>query len=43
LSRDFEFAPQKISGAWQSLFDISIPDDVRIISKPDITPFYEKQ
>ena len=42
FSRDFEFAPQKVSGAWQSLFDITIPDDVSIIPRPDIKPFQEK-
>ena len=31
FSRDFEFSPQRISGAWQSLFDITIPHDVAII------------
>ena len=36
FSRDFEFAPQRISGAWQSIFEISIPGDVKIISKPGI-------
>ena len=41
FSRDFEFAPQRISGAWQSLFDIVIPDDVEIISRPEIKPFNE--
>jgi hypothetical protein len=41
FSRDFEFAPQRISGAWQSLFDISIPADVKIIPRPDIKPFPE--
>lgn len=42
FSRDFEFSPQRISGAWQSLFDISIPDDIEIIPRPDIKPFPEK-
>jgi hypothetical protein len=41
FSRDFEFSPQRISGAWQSLFTISIPQDVEIISKPEINPFRE--
>ena len=41
FSRDFEFVPQKISGAWQSLFDITIPDDVIIIPRPDIQPYKE--
>ena len=41
FSRDFEFAPQRISGAWQSLFSICIPDDVQIIPRPDILPFQE--
>jgi hypothetical protein len=43
FSRDFEFSPQRVSGAWQSLFDISIPTDVEIIAKPDIEPFPEKE
>ncbi|HUR11364.1 MAG TPA: ASCH domain-containing protein [Flavitalea sp.] len=42
FSRDFEFAPQRISGAWQSIFDISLPADVTIIPRPDIKPFPEK-
>jgi hypothetical protein len=36
FSREFDFAPQRVSGAWQSLFDIEIPDDVEIISRPEI-------
>ena len=43
FSRDFEFSPQRVSGAWQSLFDITIPDDVKIIARPDIQPFKEKK
>lgn len=43
FSRDFEFSPQRISGAWQSIFEISIPDDVDIIPRPDIKPFAEKE
>ena len=42
FTRDFEFSPQRISGAWQSLFDITIPDNVGIIPKPEIKPFREK-
>ena len=42
FSRDFEFSPQRIAGAWQSLFEITIPDDVEIIPRPDIQPFREK-
>jgi hypothetical protein len=41
FSRDFEFAPQRISGAWQSIFTIEIPSDVKIIAKPEIKPFKE--
>lgn len=41
FSRDFEFSPQRISGAWQSLFDICIPQDVEIISKRNIKGFAE--
>lgn len=43
FSRDFEFSSQRISGAWQSLFDIMIPEDVEIIPRPDIEPFQEKE
>jgi hypothetical protein len=41
FNRDFEFAPQKVSGAWQSLFDITLPGDIVIIPKPAIKPFEE--
>ena len=41
FSTDFEFSPQRISGAWQSLFTIEIPEGVRIIPKPEIKPFDE--
>jgi len=43
FSRDFDFAPQRISGAWQSLFEITIPGDVEIIARRDIKPFEEKE
>lgn len=43
FSRDFDFSPQKVSGAWQSLFDIILPDDVKIIPRPDIRPYDEKE
>jgi len=43
FSRDFEFAPQRFSGAWQSLFEITIPADVVIIPKPGIRPFREQE
>jgi hypothetical protein len=43
FSRDFEFSPQRVSGAWQSIFEISIPPDVKIIPRPDIKPFPEKE
>ena len=43
FSRDFEFAPQRISGAWQSLFEIKIPGDVQIIPKPGIIPYKERE
>ncbi|MDQ3047605.1 MAG: ASCH domain-containing protein [Bacteroidota bacterium] len=42
FSRDFEFSPQRVSGAWQSIFEIVIPADVKIIPKPGIIPFPEK-
>lgn len=41
FSRDFEFSPQRVSGAWQSLFEITIPGDVRIIPRTDIKPYKE--
>lgn len=41
FNRDFEFAPQKVAGAWQSLFDITLPDDIILIPKPGIKPFKE--
>lgn len=43
FSRDFEFSPQRVSGAWQSLFDITIPVDVEIIPRTDIKAFEEKE
>ncbi len=42
FSQDFEFAPQKVSGAWQSIFDIIIPEGIQIIPRPDIRPFREE-
>lgn len=33
FSRDFEFAPQRVSGAFQSIFQIRLPDDVEIVNK----------
>lgn len=36
FSRDFEFSPQRVAGAWQSLFDITLPGDVEIIPREDI-------
>lgn len=42
FSYDFEFAPQRISGAWQSLFDIVIPEDVKIIQRPEIKGLKER-
>src|SRR5688500_5250198 len=41
FSYDFEFAPQRVSGAWQSIFEIAIPEDVEIIPRPDIKGFEE--
>jgi hypothetical protein len=43
FSRDFEFSPQRIAGAWQSLFDIILPEDVEILPRPGIRPFPEKE
>lgn len=42
FSRDFEFSPQRVRGAWQNIFEIKIPDDVVIIPRPDIQPFPEE-
>ncbi len=36
FSRDFDFSTERVSGAWQSIFEITIPDDVEIIAKPEI-------
>lgn len=41
FSRDFEFAPEHVSGSYQAIFTIMIPDDVKIIARPDILPFTE--
>ncbi|MGZ5134932.1 MAG: ASCH domain-containing protein [Flavitalea sp.] len=41
FSRDFPFSPQRVSGAWQSIFEITIPSDIEIIPRPDIIPFKE--
>lgn len=43
FSRDFKFSPQRVSGAWQSIFEITIPADVEIIPRPDIKPFKENE
>ena len=43
FSRDFEFAPQRVAGAWQSIFTITLPPDVKIIPRPDILPAYENE
>jgi len=43
FNRDFEFSPQRIAGAWQGIFEITIPDDVEIIPRPDIKSFREKE
>jgi hypothetical protein len=42
FSEPFEFAPQRISGAWQSLFEIKVPPHIKIIPRPGIKPFPEK-
>jgi len=41
FSYDFEFASQRVGGAWQSIFEITIPDDVEIIPRPEIKGFEE--
>jgi hypothetical protein len=41
FSREFPFAPQKIGGDFRGVFDLWIPDDVEIISKPEILPLYD--
>lgn len=43
FSNDFDFAPQRIAGAWQSIFEINIPPGIEIIPRPDIKPFAGKQ
>jgi len=40
---DFEFAAQRVGGAWQSIFEITIPDDVEIIARPEIRGSKEKE
>ena len=42
FNRDFEFAPQRVSGAWQSLFDITLPDDIIILPRLGIKPFIKE-
>lgn len=37
FSRQFEFAPCKVRGTWQGLFDIRLPDDVTIHNYGTIT------
>ena len=39
FSRDFPFSPQRVSGAWQSIFEITLPSDIEIIPRLDIIPF----
>lgn len=34
FTRKFYFAPRRVSGSFQSIFQISIPEDVRIITRP---------
>lgn len=43
FSYDFEFAPQRVAGAWQSIFEITIPRNVEIIPRPDIKGFEEDE
>jgi hypothetical protein len=43
FSQDFDFSPQRVSGAWQSLFEIAIPAGIKIIPMPDIKAFQEKE
>lgn len=40
---DFDFLKLKVSGAWQGIFEIRLPDDVIIIPKPEILPYPEPQ
>ncbi|MEO6638343.1 MAG: ASCH domain-containing protein [Ginsengibacter sp.] len=42
FSYDFEFASQRVAGAWQSIFEITLPPDVTIIPMPGITAFEEE-
>lgn len=37
FSRDFTFKKHKVSGSFQSIFELTIPDDVQIIPQPQIT------
>ena len=43
FSRNFDFAPQYVSGPFQGIFEILLPADVDIIPQPQILPFEEKQ
>lgn len=42
FDRDFVFSVRKISGPYQGIFQITIPDDVNIIARPDIKPYWPK-
>lgn len=41
FSEDFEFSKCKVSGTFQGIFTISIPEHIQIIERPDILPFLE--
>lgn len=43
FSRDFFFAQRAIKKNFQGIFSIAIPEDVKIIPRPDIKPYQEKE
>ena len=42
FDKEFDFAPCAIQRNFQGMFDMFIPDHVKIIPRPDIIPFPEK-
>jgi hypothetical protein len=39
FSQDFEFKKLKVSGNWQGIFELQIPEGIEIIPKPEILPY----
>jgi hypothetical protein len=42
FSREFRFNRLKVSGTWQGIFEITIPEDVQLIPKPEIKSYHER-